>query len=447
LDCNIVKIKSVVPGSIADEAQIEQGDSIISINNEKIKDIFDYKFLSTNENIILKIQKSNGEIWDIEIDKDEDEDLGIEFESPMIDEIHTCRNKCIFCFIDQLPKGLRDTLYLKDDDSRLSFLLGNYITLTNMDYKELERIIKYRMSPINVSVHTTNPELRVRMLNNRFAGDVLEKMRRLVSGRITVNCQIVLCKGINDGAELDRSIEDLTPLYPGIKSISVVPVGITKYRKGLFNLGPYDRESSNIVISQVSQWQKLLYKRFGSRIVFLADEFYIMAGQELPEYEEYEDFPQLENGVGMVALLKREFNEYVYELEDRPVRFNNRIVSIATGQSANSFIKELTVILQQKYDNIRINVYTIKNDFFGKNVTVAGLLTGRDIASQLAGKDLGEELLISRNMLKSGEEVFLDSYTVKMLEKKLGVKVTVVENSGRDFVDKILGGGLNCQSL
>lgn len=447
MDCNIVKIKSVVPGSIADEAQIEQGDSIISINDEKIKDIFDYKFLSTNENIILKIQKSNGEIWDIEIDKDEDEDLGIEFESPMIDEIHTCRNKCIFCFIDQLPKGLRDTLYLKDDDSRLSFLLGNYITLTNMDYKELERIIKYRMSPINVSVHTTNPELRVRMLNNRFAGDVLGKIRRLVSGRITVNCQIVLCKGINDGVELDRSIEGLTSLYPGIKSISVVPVGITKYRKGLFNLEPYDRESSNIVISQVSQWQKLLYKRFGSRIVFLADEFYIMAGQELPEYEEYEDFPQLENGVGMVALLKREFNEYIYELEGRPVRFNNRIVSIATGQSANGFIKELTVILQQKYDNIRINVYTIKNDFFGKNVTVAGLLTGRDIASQLAGKNLGEELLISRNMLKSGEEVFLDGYTVKMLEKKLCVKVTVVENSGRDFVDKILGGGLNCQSL
>lgn len=365
--------------------------------------------------------------------------MGIEFEDCMLDEAKSCTNKCIFCFIDQLPKGMRETLYFKDDDSRLSFLTGNYVTLTNMNTDDIDRIIKYRMSPINVSVHTTNPDLRKSMLNNRFAGDIKTKIKRLVGAGITVNCQTVLCRDINDKQELDKTISDLAELYPGVRSISVVPVGITRYRDGLTNLKPYDMEASCSVVRQVEGWQKRLYERIGTRVVYLADEFYIMAELKIPEYEAYEDFPQIENGVGLLALLRNEFDEYLKEYASLWENQIGRAVSIATGASAYKYIREMAYVLERKFEKLKVNVYEIKNTFFGENVTVAGLLTGRDLVLQLKGKDLGEELLISRSMLKAEEDLFLDDLTIGGLEKKLNIKVNTVENSGKDFIEKILG--------
>jgi len=432
-----IPVKNVISGSIAEEAGIREGDLILSINGEKISDIFDYRFLIANEAILLEIQKKDGEVWEVEIEKDEYEDLGIEFEKLMLDDAKSCSNKCIFCFIDQLPKGMRKTLYFKDDDSRLSFFMGNYVTLTNMDFDDINRIIKYRMSPINISVHTTNPELRVFMLNNKFAGDIMDKIKRLVEGGITVNSQIVLCRDINDGTELDKSIKDLSALYPGMNSISVVPVGLTKFREGLTGLKPYDKEASKKVIEQVEAWQKKLLQECGSRVVYLADELYVMAEFQIPDYPEYEDFPQIENGVGLIAMLRQEFDEYLARLNFKLEK--ERKVSIPTGASSYKHIKELTNALENKYKDLHINVYKIRNEFFGENVTVTGLITGQDLVKQLFKKDLGEELLISESMLRSKEEVFLDDYTVDMLEKELGIKVTVVENCGKDFIEKILG--------
>jgi len=432
-----IPIKRVLPGSIAEESGLQEGDFLLSVNGEKISDIFDYRFLIAEENLVLEIQKEDGEIWEIEIEKDEYEDLGIEFESLMIDDAKSCRNKCIFCFIDQLPKGMRQTLYFKDDDSRLSFFMGNYVTLTNMSFNDIDRIIKYRMSPINVSVHTSNPDLRVHMLRNKTAGDVMEKIKRLIDGGITVNSQIVLVRGVNDEKELDRTLGDLAALYPGLNSISVVPVGITKHREGLSKLKPFDSESSREVIEQVEAWQRKLLSRYGSRIVYLADEFYIMGGLEIPDYCVYEDFPQIENGVGLIAMFKKEFYDYIGKVEFKSEK--KREIAIATGVSSYKYIKELVDILEKKYENLNIHVYKIKNRFFGENVTVTGLLTGQDIEEQLLGKNIGEELLISESMLRSGEKVFLDDYTVEMLEDKLKTNITIVSNSGKEFIEKILG--------
>ncbi len=433
----IIPVKGILPGGIAEEAGIEAGDAILSINGEKVGDIFDYRFLITDENLVLEILKPDGDIWEIEIEKEEYEDLGIEFESLMIDEAKSCRNKCVFCFIDQLPPGMRHTLYFKDDDSRLSFFMGNYVTLTNMSFEDIDRIIKYRMSPINISVHTTNPHLRVFMLKNKNAQDIMEKIKKLIEGGIEVNCQIVLCLGINDGEELDRSISDLGALYPGVNSVSVVPVGITKYREGLSYLEPYGIDSSVRVIKQVEKWQNTFLDKYGSRITYIADEFYIMAGKQIPEYEAYEDFPQIENGVGLIAQLKREFSECLQHLDYEPPE--PRFVSIATGVSSYIYIREMAEILQDKYKNININIYKIENRFFGKNVTVTGLLTGKDICEQLKDSELGSELLISRSMLRSGEQVLLDDYTVSDLEESLKARISIVDNSGKDFVGKIIG--------
>ncbi len=435
-----VLIEYVQPGSIAEEAGIEQGDILLALNGEKVQDVFDYRFLMANEELLIEIEKKNGEIWEVEIEKDEYEDLGLEFAQSMIDDAKSCTNKCIFCFIDQLPEGMRETLYFKDDDSRLSFLTGNYVTLTNMNDDDMARIIKYRMSPINISVHTTNPDLRTFMLKNRFAGNISERIKSLVDKGITVNCQIVLCRHINDGRELDRTISDLSSLYPGIGSISVVPVGITRHREGLCLLLPYDMEASREVVRQVKAWQKKLLKRYGSRVVYLADEFYIMAKTTIPRYEEYEDFPQIENGVGLIALLTHEFNQFVEDPKAAELKLEQaRNVSIATGVSAYGYIKAMAESLEKRYDNLRINVYEIKNDYFGENVTVAGLLTGTDIVALLGGQELGQELLVSSSMLRSGEDVLLDDYTLGMLEQHLKVKVTAVDNNGSDFVLKVLG--------
>jgi len=437
LEYRPIPIKRVLPGSIAEESELQEGDFLLSINGEKISDIFDYRFLIADEYLVLEIQKKDGEIWEIEIEKDEYEDLGIEFESLMIDDAKSCRNKCIFCFIDQLPKGMRETLYFKDDDSRLSFFMGNYVTLTNMSHNDIDRIIKYKMSPINVSVHTSNPELRVYMLRNKTAGDVMDKIKRLIDGGITVNAQIVLVRGVNDEKELDRTIGDLSSLYPGLNSISVVPVGITRHREGLYELKPFDMESSRKVIKQVEAWQRELLSKYGSRIVYIADEFYIMGELEIPDYCVYEDFPQIENGVGLIAMLKKEFDDYLGNLKFELK--NKREVAIATGVTSYKYIKEMIDVLGKKYENLTVHIYKIKNHFFGENVTVTGLLTGQDILEQLSGNKIGQELLLSESMLKSGESVFLDDYTVEMLENKLKTRITIVGNNGKDFIEKVLG--------
>lgn len=441
---NRIAINAVQPDSAAHDAGLEPGDFLLSVNRQEIHDIFDYRFLTTDSNLLVEIEKKNGELWEIEVEKDEYEDLGLDFEDPLLSEAKSCTNKCVFCFIDQLPKGMRDTVYFKDDDSRLSFLSGNYITLTNMSEKELQRIIRYRMSPVNVSVHTTNPQLRISMLGNRFAGDILDKVRTLTEGGITVNAQIVLCRGLNDGVELDSTLEELSGLYPRIASISVVPVGLTKWREGLYKLEPFNAQASANVLEQVGDWQQKLLIKHGTRLVYLADEFYIMAGAKLPVCEEYEDFPQIENGVGLMSLFIFEFNEYLKKHGKKLDRYcskldGDRTVSIATGICAYKYIKQLVQLLEKRYNNLKVAVYPIKNSFFGENVTVTGLLTGCDLFAQLESQKLGSELLISRSMLKSGEELFLDDYTVSGLGLKLGKKVTVVDNKGEDFIKKILG--------
>ncbi len=444
MEKNRIVICRVEPDSAAMDAGIETGDFLLSVNGQAIEDIFDYRFLTTDTRLVLEIEKKNGELWEIEIEKDEYEDPGLEFEDPMIAEAKSCSNKCVFCFIDQLPRGMRDTLYFKDDDSRLSFLSGNYVTLTNMKKSELDRIIRYKMTPVNVSVHTTNPELRKTMLRNRFAGDVLDKIRILTQGGITVNTQIVLCKGINDAAELDRTIRELSELAPGVASISVVPVGLTKWREGLTRLEPFDKEESAAVLEQVGLWQQKLHKLLGSRLVYLADEFYIKAGAKLPELSEYEDFPQIENGVGLMTLLIHEFHEYLRKHQKEinlrlGKRAKARTVSIATGKCAFMYIKQLAQILGKRYNNLEVLVYPIENYYFGENVTVTGLLTGCDIVAQLKGRELGGELLLSESLLRSGEEVLLDDYTVEKLGKELNSKIIIVKNNGEDLVRRILG--------
>lgn len=432
-----MEIKSVIPGSAAFEACIEPGDVLLSVNGQGIEDIFDYRFIITDELVSAEVEKKSGEIWEIEIEKDAYEDLGLEFDDSLMDEAKSCTNKCIFCFIDQLPKGMRETVYFKDDDSRLSFLTGNYVTLTNMKPADLDRIIRYRMSPINVSVHTTDPALRRFMLGSRFAGDVLDKIRKLVDGGITVNAQIVLCRGINDGERLDKTLAELTPLYPGVASISVVPVGITKWRQGLYELKPFEAASSEKVVTQVEACQARMRSIYGSAVVYLADEFYIMSGRKLPGYEAYEGFPQLENGVGMVAMLRKEFDDFL--CSKAPDFEGSRNISIATGFSAAEYIKGMARELENRYNGLKVDVFPIKNVFFGENVTVTGLLTGGDIMAQLGRNRLGSELLISRSMLRSGEQVFLDDYSVERLEEGLGVKVTAVDNDGAEFIKRVLG--------
>lgn len=447
------KIYIVQKNSIAEEAGIEEGDFLLSINKQSIKDIFDYRYFQASEELLLEIEKPDGEIWEVEVEKDESEDLGIEFEDSLIDGAKSCTNKCIFCFIDQLPKGMRETVYFKDDDSRLSFLTGNYVTLTNIKKEELQRIINYRMSPINVSVHTTNPELRKFMLGNRFAGDVLEKIKMLTDSGIEVNCQIVLCRDINDKHELDKTIGDLAQLYPAVSSVSIVPVGISKYRDNLYKLIPFDRESSINVINQVHKWQNELLQEKSSRVIYLSDEFYINAEMDIPNQKSYEGFPQIENGVGMLALF---INEVAVALKSKDnlklakkwdsIKSSykdafqaKRQISIATGRLVYKNILKLVSEISKVFEGIDVKVYDIENNFFGQHVNVCGLLTGRDIVEQLKHKQLGQELLLSRSMLRAGEHLLLDDYTVEQIESELHVKIRIVENDGADFVSAIIG--------
>jgi len=433
-------VEQVEAGSIAEELEIERGDVLLEINGNKIEDIFDYQYYIQDEYIEVLIRKKSGEEWLLEIDKDYDEDLGITFENGLMDDYRSCRNKCIFCFIDQMPKGMRDTLYFKDDDSRLSFLQGNYVTLTNMSDEDIARIIKYHLSPINVSFQTTNPDLRCKMLNNRFAGEALKKAWKLAKAGITMNGQIVLCKGVNDGAELERSINDLSNYLPTLESVSVVPVGLSKFREGLYPLEPFTREDAKEVLAIIHRWQDKLYPEYGLHFVHASDEWYIMADEELPREERYDGYPQLENGVGMLRLLLDEFDEAFTERKNDKkccLDRKKRVLSIATGKLAYRFIKEMADRIMAEFGHITIHIYPIKNDFFGELITVSGLLTGQDLKAQLSGKILGERLLLPQNVLKSGERVFLDDMTQEELEKALQVPIDIVKSSGKDFVDAI----------
>lgn len=430
-------VKEVLTDSIAEEMGIEPGDKLLSINDNEIEDVFDYHYYVNDEEIVLLIQKPDGEEWELEIEKDYEEDLGIVFEQGLMDEYRSCRNKCMFCFIDQMPKGMRDTLYFKDDDSRLSFLQGNYITLTNMSDHDIDRIVKYHLEPINISFHTTNPKLRCKMLHNRFAGEALKKVDKFYEGGIQMNGQIVLCKGINDGEELERSIRDLSKYLPLLQSVSVVPVGLTKFRDGLYPLEPFSKEDAREVIDIIEKWQKVFYEEYGLHFIHAGDEWYINAGMEMPEEERYDGYLQLENGVGMIRLLQDEFVESFEKLEgdDRQAE-----VSMATGFAAYDYLKAMLEKLQSKYPNVKIHLYKIRNDFFGERITVAGLITGQDLIAQLKGQPLGEKLLLPCNMLRSGEDVFLDDITLEEVKETLQVEADVVKSSGQDLIEAILNG-------
>lgn len=430
-------ISKVYKDSIAEELGIEVGDLLISINGEKIHDIIEYRFLLSDEYLEVEIEKKNKEVYIYEIEKEYDDDLGIEFTNPIIDKAKSCRNKCVFCFIDQLPKGMRETLYFKDDDSRLSFLQGNFVTLTNMSEEDINNIIKYRISPINISVHTTNPELRKTMIKNKFAGNLYSIMQRLAEAQIQMNCQIVLCPGYNDKEELERTVSDLAKLYPYVNSAAAVPVGITKHRDHLPNLEIFNEKTAGETIDQVETLHKKYLKELGTRFIFLSDEFYVMANRKLLEYDEYEGFIQFENGVGMISKLEREIKDY---LENIPKEQISKVkkVSIATGHSAYEFMCEMAKCIMDKCPNVQIDVHKIINNFFGDTITVSGLITATDIIDQLKDKDLGETLYIPRSMLKADEEIFLDNITLENLSDIMKIEVVPCLNKGQDFVDKIL---------
>ncbi|WP_310601646.1 DUF512 domain-containing protein [Anaerosporobacter sp.] len=425
-------VKSVAAGSIAEELEIEQGDVLLRINGNKIEDVFDYHYLVNDEYLELLILKQNGEEWELEIEKEYQEDLGIEFEQGLMDQYRSCRNKCIFCFIDQMPKGMRETLYFKDDDSRLSFLQGNYITLTNMSDEDVDRIILYKLAPINISVHTTNKELRCKMLNNRFAGEALNKIKKLYENEIEMNSQIVLCKGYNDGKELDKTIEDLSQYIPHMRSLSVVPIGLTKYRDNLAVVEKFTKEDAIQVLEQIHSWQEKIKEKHGHRFVFASDEWYITAGLPIPEEDYYEGYGQIENGVGMVRSLIDEVREYLLEVE---VDEKARKIAMVTGVLAAPTITQLAKEVMTKYPNIEAQVYAIENEFFGKDITVAGLLTGQDIIKQLKGKDLGEYLILPNVLLRDGEDVLLDDLCVSDIERELQVKIKIAQEDGKSFVE------------
>lgn len=432
----MVNITGVDVGSYADRCKIKSGDALISVNGHEISDVLDYRFYICEKKLALRVMR-NGEELSFIIKKEEYDDIGLEFETFLMDKKHTCRNACVFCFIDQMPKGMRDTLYFKDDDSRLSFLQGNYVTLTNLSDADVERIIKMHMSPINISVHTTNPELRVKMLRNKRAGEVLSYMKRFADAGIEMNCQIVLCKGYNDGQELINTMHDLASMYPSVLSVSVVPFGATKYRDGLCHIEQFTKEESAAVVRQVEDFAAKCRDYYGDYIIYCGDEFYIEGGLNIPDGKYYGDYRQIENGVGMIASMKDEFDE---ALDDIEYDGAPRAVSVITGTLAYDFIKSLCEKLEDKCINLNIQVYKIENDFFGHTVTVAGLVTGRDIMAQLRGKSLGDAIYIPETMLRADGDLFLDGTSIDELENALGADVRVVECNGYDFVKKITGG-------
>lgn len=429
-------IKKVYKGSIAEEVGIEAGDKLLKINDNEIIDIIDYKYYLADEYLEIEILKVSGEYWIIEIEKEYDDDLGIEFEKPIIDEVKNCKNRCVFCFIDQLPSDMRPSLYFKDDDFRLSFLQGNYITLTNMSEEDIGRIIKYRISPINISVHTTDGELRKKILNNRFAGDILNILTKLAANNIKMNCQIVLCPDLNDKEELDNTIGDLGRLSGGIDSVAIVPVGLTAYREGLRVIKPFDEEEASYVIEQVRMWQKKFKDSIARNFVYVSDEFYILADEDFPTYRSYEGFPQLENGVGLVVKFKHEFYQYL-EILPGTLKIYKHII-VVTGEAAYKLIRKMCDDLVGRVEYLKIEVVCVENKFFGGHISVSGLITGQDIYDALKDRSLGDKIILPQSMMKSDEEIFLDDYTVVELEEKLGVPIQISEVEGKRFIQAIL---------
>ena len=433
----MVKITGVLPHSIAGRCGINEGDDLISINGHEINDVLDYRFYLAEKNVSIAVMHG-GEVVSHDVKKGEYDDIGLEFETPLMDKKHRCENKCIFCFIDQLPKGMRETLYFKDDDSRLSFLHGNYITLTNLSDRDIDRIKEMHISPVNISVHTTNPELRVKMMKNKRAGEVLSYMRSLADAGITLRGQIVLCKGINDGDELERTMHDLESLYPQMDSVSVVTAGITGFRDGLFPLEPFSPADCRSIISQVTRFADECEKKYGDRIFYAADEIYVKGGVPLPPYEKWGEFSQIENGVGMLSLFCNDFDRALSFLTDEE-RAVKRRVTVATGKASYDFICSLAEKVTRECPDLLIAVYDIENRYFGGEITVTGLLTGADLAEQLSGEDLGDELLLSRTMLRAEGDLFLCGMTPDELSAKLGYPIRFVENDGGEFLDALLG--------
>lgn len=441
-------IKEVYPDSIGAEMEIEAGDILLAINNEEIEDVFDYRYLIKDEYIEILIRKPNGEEWLLEIEKDYDDDLGIEFDNSLMSDYRSCSNQCIFCFIDQMPPGMRETLYFKDDDSRLSFLQGNYITLTNMQQKDIDRIIRLHLAPINISVQTTNPELRCKMLHNRFAGDKLKYLEALYAGHIEMNGQIVLCKNVNDGRELERSIEELSKYLPFMRSVSVVPAGITKYREGLYPLELFNKEEAGAVIDLIESRQNEFYEKYGLHFIHASDEWYINAEREFPEEARYDGYIQLENGVGMMRIFIDEFNAALKQVKQKIKRgkLKNdvaRTLTMATGKLTCPALENFAAQIRAVFPLLKINICCISNDFFGETITVSGLITGQDLIKQLQerkdrGEELGDVLQIPSNMLRVEEQLFLDDVTVSQVEHALGMKVVVVESGGKELLDAIL---------
>lgn len=426
-------IVKVLKNSIAEELEIEPGDELLTVNNSKIMDYIDYKYQISDELVFFELKKKDGEIWELEIEKEYDEDIGIVFENPLMDNIRVCSNKCIFCFIDQMPKGMRKTLYVKDDDTRLSFLYGNFITLTNLSEDEIDRIIKYRISPIKVSVHTTDSELRKYMMGNDKDIDILKYLKRLIDAKITVDCQIVLVRDVNDKEELSKTINDLSPIYPGLRSVAVVPVGLTKHREKLIELKPFDRESAMEVVNQVSRIQNKLFKEIGTRFIFIADEFYILSGKDFPSYEDYEDFDQLENGIGMCRLFKTQLLEAVNTIKYKKVIKNE--LTIVTGVAAYELMVELSSIIMDKI-NVEIKVVKITNNYFGDKITVSGLITGKDIIEQLKDKNY-KNIIVPKNIINDNL-CMLDDLLIEDLEKELNTKVEVCDVDGDALLSLIV---------
>lgn len=429
-----VEIIGVQPGSVSEKAGIHAGDRLVSVNGHLIHDVLDYQFY-TMEAKLKAVVSSEGKEHTLKIKKGEYEDLGLEFETYLMDRQAGCKNKCCFCFIDQLPKGMRKSLYFKDDDERLSFLFGNYITLTNLTEEHIERIVTMRISPVNISVHTTNPQLRIDMMKNPAAGEVLRYIPKLAENGIFMNCQLVLCPGINDGVELERTLEDLSQWMPQIQSVACVPVGLTKYREGLVPLRPYTQEEARDVLNIVNSYGDRFHKEFGERMVYPSDEFFLKADVPIPAPDYYGEFSQLENGVGMSALLKKEFIE---ALRTAPEPFSGKEISVATSVAAYPLIQSLVDEARKKWHNLVCNVYPITNDFFGCEITVSGLITGGNLYQQLKGRPLGTRLLIPANMLRKERDVFLDDVSLTQLQEQLGVVVIPVENDGYEFLDRLI---------
>lgn len=430
----MVRITEVEKGSYADKVGIKACDMLLSVNSNAINDVLDYRFYIMEPRLVLTVTR-NGQEMTFTVNKDEYDDIGLEFSTYLMDEKKRCRNNCIFCFIDQNPKGMRETIYFKDDDERLSFLHGNYVTLTNLTESDIERIIKMRISPINISVHTTNPALRVMMMRNRFAGDCLRFIKMLDDGGIAINAQLVLCKGINDGIELERSLSDLIKL-DNIESVALVPCGLTGHREGLYELEPFDKESAKSVIEIADRFGERSLAEKGMRLIYPSDEFFLLSNEEIPDEDYYEGYPQLENGVGMI---RNDITEFLECLENLKALEYNRKVTVATGFAAKDHLKRLANYATEKFEKLNVQVVPIRNDFFGGSVTVSGLVTGGDIIAQLKGIDLGDELLIPENMLRAQGDLFLDNVSLTDVENSLKIKIRVVSSGGYDLCEAMTG--------